>query len=363
MSFNRVLGQNRPKEIILKAINNNRIPHAYLFSGPDGVGKDAFAIELAKTFFCEDEVNKPCGECSGCRRVGGFSHPDFRFIFPMPTSASVDEERSVLDSVAQDPYLRKKPWAAPSISIERIRQLRRLSALKPLEGKRVIIIAEADRMTIEATNSLLKILEEPPPFMHMILTTSKVNSILPTIISRCQEVRFGLVSDSLIERQLVEQKNISEVEAQLVARICQGSYRRAIEWLEEDLNLRREFVVELLRVCLKDNLTQIQLVEEMVQKFDKRIIQDILSLVLIWFRDTLILLNEQGNTGAIDRLLVNVDKRETLMKFVSAFQSIDYDDIFYEIEQSIESINRNVQINLILLVLLSKMRSMMKIKR
>ena len=125
--FAQVLGQNRPKEIMRKALDQNRVAHAYLFYGPDGVGKEALAIECAKALLCSAQDARPCQNCSACRRAAGINHPDFVFIFPMPKNASIENEREILDTVARNAYARSKPWASPVISIERIRELRRIN--------------------------------------------------------------------------------------------------------------------------------------------------------------------------------------------------------------------------------------------
>ena len=190
MSFNDVIGQHHAKGILQRALQQDRLPHAILFSGPAGVGKEAMAMELAKAIFCKTDGERPCDECSNCHRIQAFQHPDFTFLFPS-SAKSIDEERAVLDSLSRDAYRRDKPWAAPTIGIEQIRELRRQATIKPLEGRRLVIIAEAERMTIPAANSLLKLLEEPPETMHLILTAAKINSMLPTILSRCQQIRFG----------------------------------------------------------------------------------------------------------------------------------------------------------------------------
>ncbi len=362
MSFDRILGQRRPKEILQRALEHQRVPHAYLFNGPTGVGKEALAIEFAKALFCKSESHRPCNDCSACHRVGAFNHPDFIYIFPMPKTADIEEQREILESLSQEPYARKKPWANPTVSIERIRELRHVSTLKPLEGLRVVVIAEADKMTPEAANSLLKILEEPPPAMHLFLTTSRVNALLPTIISRCQEIRFGLLSDSDIESALTEKNLVSPEKAGLIARISQGSFSRALEWIEEDLEDRRNSVVDFMRACLKDDLSQIEFAEELARKYDKRIIKDILALMLVWLRDALVIVNAPNLQLASERQVVNIDKLEILAKFATAFERIDFEDAFLTIEKSIELIDRNVQLNLILIVLLVRLQRLLILK-
>jgi DNA polymerase III subunit delta' len=353
MSFTKIIGQNRPKEILIRALQTGRIPHAYLFAGPAGVGKEALAIEIAKAVFCSSSADKPCDNCSGCHRVSRFSHPDFIFLFPMPKTAAIEEEREVLDSLIRDPYFRMKPWASPTIGIERIRELRRVSSLKPLEGSRVVIIAEADKMTPEAANALLKILEEPPAEMQMILTTARDNALLPTILSRCQRIDFSLLTNDEIAAALMERKNVPQEQAQLVARISQGNYRHAAELLEENLQERRNLVVESLRICLKDDTTRIEWAEGVLEELDKRELREFFGLMLIWFRDALVLSSSENAAGQDQ--LVNVDQIEVMSKFVSAFSEIRFDAIFVDLEKSIEMLDRNVHPTLILVVLLSRL--------
>jgi DNA polymerase-3 subunit delta' len=360
MGFEKILGQARPKEILKRALLHRRVPHAYLFTGPDGVGKEATAVEFAKALFCKGEGDIPCDTCESCRRAALFNHPDFFFIFPAPKSVTVENERLILDSMVQDPYARKRLWANPTIGIDRIRELRRTSTLKPLEGLRVVIIAEADKMTLESANALLKILEEPPASMHMILTTSRPNSLLPTIVSRCQEVRFGLLADELVEGALISNKRLTPEQAALVSRISQGSYRRALEWLTESLDEQRDYAVEFLRCCLRDNLSHYRFVEEMSKNHEKRALKELLNLLLIWFRDALMYSHAQDDDRLLKKSIVNVDKLETLRKFTGAFSDIDYDLAFRLLEKSIELIDRNVQTNLIFLVLITRLQGVFR---
>jgi DNA polymerase III subunit delta' len=356
MSFSDVIGQHHAKGILERALEKSRVAHAYLFSGPEGVGKEALALTFTKALFCKSDDERPCDECANCRRINSFQHPDVSFLFPS-SAKNVDEERAILDSVQNDPYKRSKPWATPTIGIDKIRELRHQATLKPLEGRRLIIIAEADRMTIPAANSLLKLLEEPPDTMHLVLTASKINSMLPTILSRCQEIRFGPLSDNDIEWALVEKRNVAPEQARILAGMSQGNFRRALDWMDESFAASREAALAFLRTCLKNPKLQIEFVEELVKKNDKKQIKDVLSLMLIWFRDALLLEEAGANQG-----LVNIDQVDTLEKFLGAFESIDYFAASTEIENSMTMIERNIQINLILVVLMIKLQRMMKLK-
>ncbi|MBN1541584.1 DNA polymerase III subunit delta' [candidate division KSB1 bacterium] len=358
MSFTRIIGQETIKNILQSAIEHQRIAHAYLFHGAEGVGKEAMAIEFAKAIFCSSDAGRPCDACSACKRIATFSHPDFIFLFPGTKTLSTENERAILDSFVQQPYRRNRLPGNPSIGIDKIRELRRICTLKPLEKYRVIVIAEADKMTIEAANSLLKILEEPPEFTYLILTTARVNALLQTIVSRCQTIRFGLLADAEIEKHLIQDNNLSPDDAKSIARISQGNYRRALDWLEEDLAKRRADAVLLLRTCFKDLLSQLQMVEDLVKRYDKGVIKEILGLILIWFRDALVLAQGSEQSGR----LTNLDQLDTLQKFVGAFEQIDVDGCLTDVEASIEQIDRNAQLNLVLTVLLHRLRRRFTLK-
>lgn len=361
MGFEQVIGQSRAKQILSRALQNKRLPHAYLFSGAEGVGKEALAIELAKAIFCTAEEPKPCDQCSSCRRVAQFLHPDFFFIFPMPKNASAEEERTILDSIAMDAYNRERRWATPTISIDRIRELRRISSLKPLEGHRVIIIAEAEKMTAEAANALLKMLEEPPPAMHFILTTAQESALLPTIISRCQMVRFALLTDEEIAQALQQRKGLPPEQAQLIAGIAQGSYRRALNWLQESLQNRRELAIEFLRQCIKNEVFHYAFVEELIKNNERAEIRDLINLILLWFRDVLYAQIMQRSTNT-EFPLINADKGETLNKFIAAFEKIDIDRAVISLEEAVKLIDRNVNLQLILVVLMQKLKKCLLLK-
>jgi DNA polymerase III subunit delta' len=226
-----------------------------------------------------------------------------------------------------------------------------------------VVIAEADKMTIEASNSLLKILEEPPPEMYLILTTSLRQSMLPTIISRCQPIRFGMLTDHEIEQALITGKNVPADVARLVARIAQGNYGRALEWLEEDWVERRTNVIELLRAALRDPLAQCDFVDQLLAKYDKRVIKDLLNLALIWFRDVMVWRFGLERGIPVRNELINADHSEMLQKFSGAFRTIAFDEIFGELERSIDLIDRNVQINLVLRVLRARLQRHLVVKK
>lgn len=358
-----IIGQERPLYIISRAIEHERLAHAYIFTGPDGVGKSALAFWTAQAILCEQQQDQPCGHCGNCHRVATFSHPDFHLIFPAPKSMTVDDERNILDRLARNPYGDKPAGDNPVISIERIRELRRITKIKPTGKHRIIVLSDADRMTMEASNSLLKILEEPPASTYLILTSSRPNALLPTILSRCQEIRFGLLPESEIQDHLSTKHELEPQRARLISRIAQGSYGHALDWLEQDVETLREKALDTLRSCFKDPLSQTTLIETLVQTHDKQTLTRLLGLVQIWLRDALLLReSDDSNAGHIEEQIVNIDQLNTLTRFVKAFDHIDFDAIFTELDKAMTRIQRNVHIQLIFTVLLLNLKTHFTIK-
>jgi DNA polymerase-3 subunit delta' len=359
MAFENIIGQARLKIILSRVLESKRIPHAFLFYGLEGVGKEAMALELAKALICQQDQHFACGKCNDCRRIGLLTHPDVIFIFPATKKATPAENQEVIQSIVKNPYLRLNPYANPSISIDEIRELKRTSALTSFENKgRVVIIAEAQRMTVEAENSLLKILDEPTGKLTLILTSSQPNLLLPTIVSRCQLYGFSPIPWGEIESALVTGLKIDAARARLMAKLSFGSYRRAIELLDENLDQKREKVLNILRIILRKDEDRLVLMENLVRAEDKKSIKDLLKLMLLWMRDALIYTH--GNKD--QSLIVNIDQLETLDKFCNSFEEIDFETIIGEIEKAIELFERNVFVNLILMNLFYSLKNNLRRK-
>jgi DNA polymerase-3 subunit delta' len=360
MAFEKIIGQQKIKSFFQNALESDRISHAYLFVGDRGVGKEAMALELAKAIFCPDQNSRPCGQCTNCQRVAKLTHPDLQFIFAMPSKVKEDEEAKILKSIANDPYQRVEFWANPSISIARIRELRRTSSYKSLEGQgRVVIIADAERMTLEASNALLKILEEPPQKTYLILTSSKPNLIIPTITSRCQLIKFEPLTVEEIEQALINRNKVENHQARLSARLAAGSYRRALELLDENLQELRERSLEFFRKSVQNTLTQISFVEDVLHAMprDSKKVKDLLTLLMIWFRDAMVYCETNGQDH---NRLINFDQVEIVQKFIAKFPNADLYRAVREVERALVLIDSNVQLNLILIVLLNKLKVYIK---
>jgi DNA polymerase-3 subunit delta' len=220
MTFRDILGHEQPHRLLEESFRQGRLAHAYLFAGEEGIGKRRVAMALASALLCQaqrpDNRLQNCGECSGCYQTAHQTHPDLHLIEP----------------------------DGQTIKIDQIRQLQnRLSLRTYTGGYKVAILDEADRTTVEAANSLLKTLEEPPPGCLLILITPRPAFLLPTVRSRCQTLRFSTLPPDRMIRFLIEKRGLAEPEARAVAARARGRVGPAMTM---DLMAVREELEETL---------------------------------------------------------------------------------------------------------------------
>ena len=282
MSFDGIVGQPRALRFLRRALETDRVAHAYAFVGPSGVGRKLTALAFAKCLLCNE--GRGCGACPACRRVAALTHPDLHLIEPSPPQ--------------------ENPKGATAIRIAEARALVHGAGLYPLEGAwKVFILDDAERMTLETVNALLKTLEEPPPRTILILILGHVRLLPATVFSRCQVVRFGPLTDELVVALLRERANLPEERARVLARIAQGRIGLAVTasaegWLED-----RD---RLLAQLLEGQVEKIFALAEEVGR-DRARAERYLELCRFWFRDLLIL---KGGGGP--ELLINGDRAEAL---------------------------------------------------
>jgi DNA polymerase-3 subunit delta' len=360
MSWDRVIGQNRVKELFRRALAGGQVAHAYLLFGEEGVGKDALALEFAKALNCEQSRTDPCDACPSCKRVDTLQHPNIRLIVALPTGknektgddpvAVLSEEqvsalRQELAEKGRDPYHRIAIDKANFIKVNSVRELRREASLTGfLGGRKVFIVSEADMMNTEASNSLLKTLEEPPADTVLILTTSRKDQLLPTIISRCQLVRCESLSDEDIADALVKRDERATSEAHVAAQLANGSFTAARELVSEDMVRLRSEVVQFLRLALGNSPTSIlSEIEKLLSSNAKPEAEQWLRLLQVWFHDAVALHAQRGDK--------HNDDNEDLRKFVERFGGADLLKASAAVERSIALVGKNVYLPLIFLCL------------
>ncbi len=200
----QIVGHRRAVRLLQNSIDANRVSHAYLLSGPRHIGKFTLAKEFAKALNCTEEAARPCGQCRSCRKIDRGVHPDVQ---------SIDLEDG-----------------SKNISIDAVRRLQEGVALRPAEGRtKVYLLREAERLSEAAANSLLKTLEEPPPSVVMVLTTLDATMLLPTLVSRCQQIGLRPIPTKEIEAVLRQRFADSPERARLLATLARGRMGWALQ--------------------------------------------------------------------------------------------------------------------------------------
>jgi len=252
MSLLNIAHQARAQSLLQRAITRERMPHAYIFHGPSGVGKESLAVGLAELLLCEsprtvasveeticaqetDGFRAGCGECAECRAVRAGTHPDLHRIYRQ------------LGRQHPDATVRARKALDLGVDVIRHFVIERVGRT-PIRGRgKVFILREADRMTTAAQNALLKTLEEPPGATTLILLVESLDRLLPTTLSRCQAIGFNTLPTAFIREQLSKKApDLPEVECAWYARAADGSLGRACEWAGDGIYEINNQVVSLL---------------------------------------------------------------------------------------------------------------------
>lgn len=305
--FNKLIGNDHIKDVLRRMLEKERVPRSLLFAGIDGVGKKQFALELAKSFVCTNKKNaEACDECAACRRADKFN---------FPKADDRDAHKQVVFSEFPDiglvvPYNK-------NILVDAIRDLEKEANFRPYEaGARFFIIDDADKMNDAASNALLKTLEEPVATTHIFLVSARPDSLLQTIRSRCQTIRFAPIEAARIEEKIRASGKFSPVDTELVARLAAGSIGRALDFDLEKFRAKRETMVkalESLAAAPPNHLNLLRIGEEMNDAKNKDDYEFYLETLQTLIHDVRALKHE-----AAEKTLVNVDLKAPLEKLAAA---------------------------------------------
>ncbi len=366
MGWRSVIGQARVKQLLQRAIERRSVAHAYLFYGPEGVGKDALAIEFARALQCKVASAESCGECPSCVRTNDLTHPDIRVIMPLPVGKgeeagddplaklpedSIDQVRTQLRMKGHDPYHQIEIPKATYIKINSVRDLKREASLSPVAGRyKIFLILGAEAMNAEAANSLLKTLEEPLPNAVLLLTTPFRERLSPTVLSRVQQIECSPLGDDEIATALQEREKIGAEEAAVLALMADGSYRRARDLIGTDVAGERAGVVHFLRLVLGSKVLDLASELERLSATDKGHAESWLGMLSSWLRDAMFL---QSGAAVPDH------RRDAAMEaFVKRFPSGRLPDALAAVEEAIADLRRNVYLPLVLTTLTFSLRGL-----
>ena len=279
MTFNQILGHDRQKDILRRAVGSGRLAHAYLFEGPEGIGKRLMALALVRAVFCQD--GNGCGNCSACRKVDHHNHPDLHILEPDGTS----------------------------IKIEQVRSLQKELSYRPLEApKKVCLIDGAEKMNPAAGNSLLKTLEEPTGNALFILLTARPEGVLSTIRSRCQRLPFGRLSQEMLRQVLLERLGVDETQGHILAALSEGSFKKALG-KDRDLYIegRRTLLKSLTALSAGSVIPLFDFSHELAEQ--KEQLPEILEMFQAFYRDLLLF-----HHGRPEQELVNIDLMDKIRR-------------------------------------------------
>ncbi len=300
--FDALIGNHQTKSVLRRLIENDRFPQSSIFVGKDGIGKKRFALEIAKGFVCPISADfEACGTCSACTRAEKFN---------LATSGKKEDYEQVFFS--DHPDIGLVIPNKQTIYINAIRDLEREANFRPYEAKaRFLIIDEAEKMPAGASNALLKTLEEPPETAFIFLITSHPASLLPTIHSRCQTIRFSPIAKNEIEQYLFEENDYSSKDAKLIAGLSRGSMGNALRINLDSFREKRAQMFEVLATLSEGGhyTSLLRTAEEINRSKDKEDFEDYVSTLQTLVHDIWKLANDQ--TAEI----TNIDVADQIKKF------------------------------------------------
>jgi len=321
MAFKDIAGNARIKKILGLALERGRVPNSLIFSGPEGVGKKALALTLAKTLNCQAPAADPaaaadsCDACPSCRAIDEGRHPDVMII-----GAEVKD-----------------------IKIEQTQLLKQMAYLKPMMGRRRVFILEgAEKLNESSASSLLKVLEEPPAFCHMILVTASPFLILPTILSRCRTLAFSPIGREEIEEILVG-RDYPQEQARLLSLLVDGNLERALDLEWDEVQASRDDAWTLFEMMLSGtNASRFLERFGSLAKAAQEDFRKTLELFSSFTRDILLI-----ELGGDTRLLLNPDFEPRLRETAERLPARRALAVLADLEFVLPEIDRNLNKSLL----------------
>lgn len=314
MPFENIINQQHVVNFLLSSYRSNRIAGAYLFIGKEGVGTEQTAKEFARLINCENTDSGICNNCPPCRKINQEAHVDIHWYRPVNNS----------------------------IVISQVRDIGKYMYLKPFEAKKIFfIICQAQCLTEESSNALLKTLEEPSPDSVIILIVSDTTELLPTIISRCQKIIFNSIDESQIKDILIKEYNTPLMHAHFISYFANGSLDRAISFkdLKDGLLEKRNHILNAV-YFKKFSMFRMQEFSIKDNTEKRKSINLLLDILLTWFRDLLII---KSNLSAA---IINLDKKEELIKLKDSYSRQELINSIANISNTKLLINSNLNVKL-----------------
>jgi DNA polymerase-3 subunit delta' len=308
MSFKDIYGHEKQISVLQTATARNRVPHAYLFYGTEGVGKRTVAEIFSKAINCRNNTTDSCDECPSCVKIDRGNHPDVVMIR------------------AEGQF----------IKIKEIRELQEQMKFRPLEGrKRIFIIDDADRMNIVSANALLKTLEEPSASNILILITARPHQLPMTILSRCQHVRFNPLQRETIAAYLQKKVSLDSQASFLISLSSGGSIGRALTFHDDSYLTTRNAVFTIMsKLRMNDPLMVLSLANDFGQ--ERKEVMEMLGILMAGYRDALV----YKETGEVDRV-INQDHIDVIQSVAENVAGRDILNSIRTVDRAFHALSQN----------------------
>ncbi|NLL72818.1 MAG: DNA polymerase III subunit delta' [Clostridiales bacterium] len=323
--FTGIIGQDGIINHLQNAISAHKISHAYIFHGEEGMGKKTFASLFAKTLQCTGKETHPCNKCQSCMQSDSGNQPDIVWITHEKASIGVDDIRTQINADIQ---------------------------IRPYQSSyKIYIINSAEKMTESAQNALLKTIEEPPEYAIVLLLASSTQQLLPTILSRCVVLDLKPINKQDIKEYLMTYHQIPDYKAELAASFSGGNIGKAIRYASsEDFEGKKEDILHILRYIDQMELHEIIAGIKTISE-NKASIDDYIDIMLLWFRDVLILKATKD-----PNLLLFKDEFQTIKKQANVRSYDKIENIIKSMEEAKAKLKANVNFDITIELMLLKIK-------
>ena len=325
-TFKDIIGQEQLREHLSNALSTKKISHAYILHGEKLSGKEFIADIFAMALQCEESETEPCQECHSCKQALSKNHPDIiKLVHEKPNTIGVDDIRSQINNDV---------------------------AIKPYKGKyKIYIVNETEKMTAQAQNAILKTLEEPPEYAVIMLLTTNLNTLLPTILSRCVTLNMKPVSNELVRKYLMQKLQVPDYKADICVAFARGNVGKAkILASSEDFENVKTEALSLLKYIQDMEIHEIITAIKKITEY-KLDVNDYLDIMWIWYRDVLMFKATKDANNLVFKEDIQSIRKVTKR---SSYEGIER--VINALEKAKNRLNANVNFDLTMELLLLEIK-------